>query len=673
LNPGKGGYSTTAALPRLTSLAWRTFTTGSSLRFIIVGILAMFLDLALFLLLLSAGAAIGKAHAMSFSAAAVFFYFFNVRWNFTRSESKESARMTWRDHSSFLVVALLSMFLHGGVLATFTEVAGWPPQAAILPAIAVASAATYAGCAFFVFSWTKKGTLENLRWEVISLGVIGSAFLLRLFYLGITDLLPQEAYYWNYAQHLDIGYLDHPPMVAWAVWLGTYLLGDTEMGVRLFALLAWLVTAFFCFRLTRDFFDLSTAFRALLLLSILPFFFATGFTMTPDSMLVPCWAGLLYYLEQSLLGGNRSAWWGAGVCAGLGMLSKYTIALLVPPVLIFMVIDRSPRRWFLRPEPYGATVLAFLLFTPVIVWNEQHGWASFIFQGSRRFLDSQSFTFPELAGSVLILLTPVGALAALGAMFWKMRTKQGARDISFAARRRFFLSLFTLFPLLFFAAFSLVRTAKLNWTGPLWLATIPLIAWQMVMHEDRRRRLLPRVLQRAWLPTIPVTLLLFGALLHFWSLGLFGLPYPRARDVSLLLGWKDLARKVDQIERDIASSQDGKPLVVGMDKCYISSELAFYRSKNAGQERKEEILSSTTGRHLFGMESLMYRFWFPEAWVKELPRKKPVLILITRELHELNRDQISSRGWEMDRVRELDLKRDGLPVGRYYYALARPK
>jgi dolichol-phosphate mannosyltransferase len=673
LNPGKGGSPTTAALPRLTSLAWRTFLMGSSLRFAVMGILAMFLDLALFSLLLSAGVAIGKAHAMSFFAAAVFFYFSNVRRILARSEGKESAGVTWREHSSFLVVALLSMFLHGGVLATFTEVAGWPPQAAILPAIAVASAATYAGCAFFVFSWAKKGILENLRWEVISLGVIGSAFLLRLFYLGITDLLPQEAYYWNYAQHLDIGYLDHPPMVAWAVWLGTRLLGDTEMGVRLFALLAWLTTAFFCFRMTRDLFDLSAALRALLLLSILPFFFAMGFTMTPDSMLVPCWAGFLYYLERSLLGGRRSAWWGAGVCAGLGMLSKYTIALLAPAVLLFMLIDRSSRRWFLRPEPYGATVLALLLFTPVIFWNEQHGWASFIFQGSRRFLDSQSFTFPELAGSVLILLTPVGALAALAAIFGRMGTGQEERDIPFAGRRRLFLSLFTLFPLLFFAAFSLVRTAKLNWTGPLWLATIPLIAWQMVPREDRRRRPLLRALQHAWLPTILVTLLLFGTLLHFWSLGLFGLPYPRAGDVSLLLGWKDLARKVDQIEHNIASSQDGKPLVVGMDKCYISSELAFYRSKNAGKERKKEILSSTTGRHLFGMDSLMYRFWFPETWIKDLPRKKPVLILITRELHELNRDQISSRGWEMDKVQELNLKRDGLPVGRYYYALARPK
>ncbi|WP_198470192.1 glycosyltransferase family 39 protein, partial [Acetomicrobium sp. S15 = DSM 107314] len=36
----------------------------------------------------------------------------------------------------------------------------------------------------------------------------------------------------------------------------------------------------------------------------------------------------LYFLERALLGEKRSAWWGVGICAGLGLLSKYTIALL---------------------------------------------------------------------------------------------------------------------------------------------------------------------------------------------------------------------------------------------------------------------------------------------------------------------------------------------------------
>jgi dolichol-phosphate mannosyltransferase len=45
-----------------------------------------------------------------------------------------------------------------------------------------------------------------------------------LLYLGAPELLFEEAYYWNYAQHLDIGYLDHPLMVAWLIKATTSLL-----------------------------------------------------------------------------------------------------------------------------------------------------------------------------------------------------------------------------------------------------------------------------------------------------------------------------------------------------------------------------------------------------------------------------------------------------------------
>jgi dolichol-phosphate mannosyltransferase len=661
----------TDCLRELTSLAGENLSMLRRVCFGILGVLAMSVDLAFYLLLVSNHSTPATAHVLSFFAATAFFYLLILRRTLEKSQQRASIQSTWRRHGSFLAVALTAMFLRGGVLATFTELLG--VQSAILPAIAVSAIINYLGCAFFVFPLAEKGSHRDLRWKVLALAVIGYTFLLRLSYLGATDLLPQEAYYWNYAQHLSNGYLDHPPMVAWVIWLGTVLLGDTEMGVRLGAFVAWIVTAFFCFRLTRDLFDPSTALRALLLLAILPFFFSTGMVMTPDAPIVACWAGLLYFLERSLIGGSHSAWWGAGVCAGLGMLSKYTIALLAPAILLFLLIDRQSRRWFLKPELYAALVLAILFFAPVIIWNAEHQWASFVFQGSRRFSDSLSFTFPELVGSVLLLLTPTGALAALVALYPKTEAKQEGIDIPPGRRKRLFVSLFTLFPLLFFVAFSLVRTAKLNWTGPLWLGLIPLMAWQMVPHETRRPGRLFKFLQRAWTPTLLLFILLFGLLLHFWALGLPGVSYPKGADVSLLFGWRDLARKIDRIDKEIQISKGIKPLVVGMDKCYITSELIFYRNKQGGGKEKKELLSYTTGRHLFGMDSLMYRYWFPESRINQFRNENSILILVTRELHELNNDLISSSGWKMDKLQDLGLKRDGMAVGHYYYVLARPK
>ena len=57
------------------------------------------------------------------------------------------------------------------------------------------------------------------------------------FFVRPWTLIPEEAYYWNYSQHLDFGYLDHPPMVAWLIWLGSKFAGDTEFAVRIGAFL----------------------------------------------------------------------------------------------------------------------------------------------------------------------------------------------------------------------------------------------------------------------------------------------------------------------------------------------------------------------------------------------------------------------------------------------------
>ena len=42
----------------------------------------------------------------------------------------------------------------------------------------------------------------------------------------------QESYYWCYAEHPDLSYFDHPPMVAWQIWVGTALFGDNAIGIR---------------------------------------------------------------------------------------------------------------------------------------------------------------------------------------------------------------------------------------------------------------------------------------------------------------------------------------------------------------------------------------------------------------------------------------------------------
>src|SRR5271156_6626777 len=96
-------------------------------------------------------------------------------------------------------------------------------------------------------------------WRRGAIGVVALAVALRLIYAWRVELFPEESYYWNYAQHLDIGYLDHPPMVAWLIKLGTLVFGDTEFGIRLGGIACTVVTALFSYRLTRNLFGEASA------------------------------------------------------------------------------------------------------------------------------------------------------------------------------------------------------------------------------------------------------------------------------------------------------------------------------------------------------------------------------------------------------------------------------
>jgi dolichol-phosphate mannosyltransferase len=165
-------------------------------------------------------------------------------------------------------------------------------------------------------------SLTDVRWRVFVIGLIGYAFFLRVIFSAQIELLPEEAYYWNYSRHLDIGYLDHPPMVAWLIRLGTDLFGNSEFGVRFGALGCGAVTAFFAYRLARNLFGEETALIALAMSQVLPFFFLSGMLMTPDAPLTAAWAASLYFLERALIGARPWAWLWAGLTLGLGLFQN---------------------------------------------------------------------------------------------------------------------------------------------------------------------------------------------------------------------------------------------------------------------------------------------------------------------------------------------------------------
>jgi dolichol-phosphate mannosyltransferase len=385
--------------------------------------------------------------------------------------------------------------------------------------------------------------------------------------------------------------------------------------------------------------------------SALPFFFGIGLVATPDATLTAAWAGALYFLGRALLEGKARAWIGVGICLGLGLLAKYTIALLIPASGLFMLLDAGARRWWRRPQPYLALALTAVLFLPVIYWNSQHAWVSFLFQTAGRLRETAHFSVHELLGATLFLLTPTGLVAAILALGSRDNVPSSDPSHTAWARRRRFILLFTIVPLAVFVIFSLRHHTKLNWTGPTWLAVLPAVAWMMTRSATPLSDRVVAFVRRLWMPTIVTVVVLYGALLHYLVLGLPGTSYPAF--ISDIAGWKDLQRQIAAVENRIAERTNLRPIVVGMDRYNIASELAFYGYPD-GPPR-------TAGRHLFGEVSLMYRYWFPEP-----EQDGKTMILVARQEGQLINNEVVSRFDSLGTVTGLPVRWNGQIVRTYY-------
>jgi dolichol-phosphate mannosyltransferase len=519
-----------------------------------------------------------------------------------------------------LLLGLLSLVggvsLQGGLFQLFSAMIIFNDASAFFAASLI-SVTLFVGL-MVIFAFSGYEELENsVRLRIAAVGLACFSILLRLVYLGLPELMEQEAYYWNYSNHFALSYLDHPPMAATLIWIGTTIFGTNEFAVRIASFFCWFVTAYFCCRLASEVFGRSAAIGVLALVAWLPFYFGAGMIMTPDAPLLASWSALLYFLYRALIEGDGRAWYGVGVSLGLGMISKYTIVLLGPAILCFMLFDRKSRAWFLRPAPYRAVLIALIIFLPVIVWNFQHEWASFLFQGERRVSGKMFFTTHRLAGYILLILTPAGVIGLFYFLFRGNRFFNGAADNDNLYNSRAginrtygFLLLMIVFPLLVFLSFSFTREVKLNWTAPLWLALLPFLGCTLMMGASGyAENSILRLIKRLWMPTILTIALGFSIAMHYVTLGLPGIPHPPG---PFLTGWGALSQDIEEIVNQVEQETGNRPVVIGMNPYQISSGLAFYRTKNLRDESIEDRargIEETLGWHLFGWNALMYGYW----------------------------------------------------------------
>ncbi|HLN49852.1 MAG TPA: hypothetical protein VK251_10125, partial [Steroidobacteraceae bacterium] len=209
-----------------------------------------------------------------------------------------------------------------------------------------------------------------------------------------------------------------------------------------------------------------------------------------------------------------------------------------------------------------------------------------------------------------------------------------------------------------FAAFSLRHEVKLDWTGAPWIAVVPALAFGIVQSGQNLLTGLRSWIRSAWVPTIISLLVLYGAGLYHLAIGIPGLGYGNHAEL-VPVGWRELGREIHGIAGAIAKTSGSDPLIVGMDRYAIASELAFY-APDRGQSVRE-----TSSGHLFGQMGLMYERWFPPA-----AERGRTLLLVAWSRDELAGGLLQSSVERLEPVTEGSVMRGDEFVRRYYYRLA---
>lgn len=455
---------------------------------------------------------------------------------------------------------------------------------------------------------------SRFRPGVMLFGVLALLSIVHLLIAIRLPLHPDEAYYWTWSRALALSYYDQGPGIAFFIRLFTAILGDTHLALKLAATAAATASTGLVYPLARRMgLPPAQAVASTLLYALLPGIWGASLLILHDSVLMLAWNAALLLtmvlMDRLRTGASIAApLFGLALAAGLGVLTKHTMVLLLSGIAIWWSLSGRFGRLLKNPLFYAALLFGGLVLSPLVVWNVQNDFAgveAILFLRSSGGGTSSSPSTGALVLSQLVALSPIVFLTLLVVTVSKglalARSGNGSPRSVLASWRkipdeRALAIIVTLVVFLFFFVFSFRRIVQGNWLFPGY-ATAAILFVQILADMASRARMLPRILTFALL-AINMTLI---------ALTLPGLPGPVADRLPHAIsqeqrmgGFAEAVHEVDQIRsthapaahllatryQDAAIASfylDGQPFVSSIN-ILMKNQYTFWPSPAAGED-----------------------------------------------------------------------------------------
>ncbi|WP_068471278.1 ArnT family glycosyltransferase [Candidatus Protochlamydia phocaeensis] len=465
---------------------------------------------------------------------------------------------------------------------------------------------------------------SSFYFKRLSLLLACKACLMLAFILfaGI-GLSPDEAQYWTWSQQLDWGYYSKPPGIAWQIWLGTRLFGDTELGVRSLSVILSIAQALAVFfTALQAGLQARTAFWSGVLMAFCPIGMLGSLLAITDGGFLLCWTLAVLFMVSALRESKEANPLLIGGCILGGALFKW-------PIYLFWIFFLLARHWWFPHQPLRKSLqgMAFSLagLLPSFWWNWSHDWATFrhvssTVQGGH---GSQSGNVLEFIGSQALLLSPLlFILLCLGMRAWLKQRRHLSSPLFFCG----FITLACLSAGILAAFFQKIQG---NWVVFAYPTGLIFLGWFVFEAHVIKEGWLKAGLALSLCLTISVFLLPF---LYASSIRRPAILSYRLNPFKHNVGWAHLKEALSHY------GYDPQEHFLLSDKYQTTSILSFY---NEGQKRAYFL-------NLHGVRKNQFSYW--PSLPEEQQGKSGYFVWIENHPH-LEREGKSKLVFYLDRLK----------------------
>lgn len=344
-------------------------------------------------------------------------------------------------------------------------------------------------------------------------------------------LFYDEAYYAHWSENIAFGYYSKPPVVAWLIALTSHLFGNSDWAIKLGSPVLYTASAWLVYLLGRKLADRQVGVIASLVFISTPIIGFNSLFITTDAPLIFFWVLSSYLFLLCLDKNTWHMWILLGLSIGLGMLSKYTFALL-PIGLVIYLVSQSKYAIFANKKAWLGGVVSCLLFALNLYWNSQNEFISFSHTQEIAKFEDKGLKFLSLLEFLFSQILVFGLITFAFFIFLLFKLRRKLTNNSACI----YLLCIGLPILILVSCQALFARAFVNWAGPFVIAMSVAAAM-----------LFTRANPRYWASALAFNHVLLILFFH-WPIVLDGLGIEESKHNSpyhRLSGWQQLSNKID--------------------------------------------------------------------------------------------------------------------------------